>query len=482
MGKAGRLRRAKKEQGRRQRRASQPRRTAARSAPGHVPPDAELAAAAVGEAVHALCAGHQDVFDGCLALLADSREREWTLAVSRCLTDAMRASVTSAWRNGWQPAELVRHIGRELSGPHTLMLADMITDEMRQYAAAAVSSRWAAQVAALSTTEPGAGTAALNGEPWWGSGRDYLIAWQARAGGRTALGGLLGTIATALELLHQLQHLRVLERLLPLPGAVTTAATARPSRGAAAAAAADERVLGRIRALLAKAESSEFAEEAEALSARAQELMAKYSIDHALLATQAGEEDKPGGRRIPVDNPYESPKVQLLHEVARANRCRTVWSKDEGLVTVIGFEPDLDAVELLFTSLLVQANTAMMRAGAKRDAYGQSRTRAFRQSFLISYAYRIGERLSEAAGHAVKDAADEQAERARERPGDSGPGMDLVPLLAAREQSVDDAVEEMFGDSLTATRAARATDSEGWTSGRAAADMASLHNRDQVTE
>lgn len=485
MGKAGRLRRAKREKDRRRNRASQSGqsgRGAPQAAPRTAKSDAELAAAAVGEAVHALCAGYQDIFDSALALLADTEEPEWTQAVSRCLTDALRASVTSAWRHGWQPAELVRHIGRELSDPHTLMLADMIADEMRQYAAAAVDDRWANQVAALAATEPGDGTATLDGKPWWGSSRDYLTSWRARAGGRTVLGGLLGTIATAVELLHEMQHLGVLDKLLPLPGTATAASASRAPRAGASSAAADERILGRIRALLAKAESTEFAEEAEALSARAQELMAKYSIDHALLAAQAGDEETPGGRRIPVDNPYESPKVQLLTEVARANRCRTVWMKELGMVTVVGFQADLDAVELLFTSLLVQANTAMMGAGGKRDSYGRSRTRAFRQSFLIAYAFRIGERLAEAAGHAVKDAADEQAAHAREHPGDGTPGMDLVPLLAAREQAVDDAVDEMFGDSLTATRAARATDLEGWNSGRAAADMASLHNRDQVAD
>ena len=47
-------------------------------------------------------------------------------------------------------------------------------------------------------------------------------------------------------------------------------------------------MLSRIRALLAKAEATEYAEEAEALSARAQELMAKYSIDQALLAAESG--------------------------------------------------------------------------------------------------------------------------------------------------------------------------------------------------
>lgn len=87
----------------------------------------------------------------------------------------------------------------------------------------------------------------------------------------------------------------------------------------------------------------------------------------------------------------------------QANRCRSVWQKALGISTAIGFPSDLDAVELLFTSLLVQANTAMLREGTKRDAYGRSRTRAFRQSFLVAYALRIGERLSQATVHAEQE-------------------------------------------------------------------------------
>ena len=183
-----------------------------------------------------------------------------------------------------------------------------------------------------------------------------------------------------------------------------------------------------------------------------------------------------------MDNPYEAPKVTLLQTVAQANRCRTVWLKEPGLVTVIGFPADLDAVELLFTSLLVQANGAMLRAGGKKDAYGRSRTRAFRQSFLVSYAIRIGERLAEAASHAEREAVAEQEAARQEAPQAqaSTGGRDLVPFLAARHRAVDDAVDEMFGGSLKTNRAVRATDEEGWYSGRAAADLASLHNQTQV--
>jgi hypothetical protein len=465
MGKASKQRRLTRQKERQRQRATLGA-SSRRPGPRHIPSQKEMAVSLIAEAVGAVCRGNQDAYGACLWQLAIERTPAWTQAVSRSLVEFLRASVTTAWRFGWQPTELARHVGRELSGEHVRVIADMITDEMRGYAAATVDARWAAQVATLGATEAArSGTGA-----WWGNDAEYLDATWELADGI----GLRGVIATAIETAHLLQHLVALEPLLPLPG------TARPAAKPAAqehAEPADERLLSRIRALLAKAESTEFTEEAEALSARAQELMAKYSIDHALLAAETGNKEEPGGRRIAVDNPYEAPKASLLQTVAQANRCRVVWSKELGLVTVIGFPADLDAVELLFTSLLVQANSAMLRAGTKRDALGRSRTRAFRQSFLISYAIRIGERLSEAAGHAEQQVAAEQA--AASAGGDGG-GKDLVPFLAARHQAVDDAVDAMFGDTLTHSRAIRVTDAEGWQSGRAAADMASLHNRTPV--
>jgi hypothetical protein len=486
MAKAGGRRRPKKARDRRPRRAPDAG-PASRSDQGAAPSQQDLVAAAIGAAVQAVCDGSRDPHGTHLDPLAIERTPDWTQAVSRAIVSYLRVSVATAWKRGWQPAELVRHVGRELSPSHAAMVADMITAEMLGYPAATVDHRWAAQAAALETAAPGKGA-------WWGNDGDYLRAWYAL--GRDA--EFIVTVATAVETLHAFHHLPALERLLPLPGTARAApepaaagearaSTASANTASASTVPADERMLSRIRSLLAKAESTEFPEEAEALSARAQELMAKYSIDHALLAAETGQAETPGGRRIAVDNPYEAPKATLLQIVAQANRCRVVWSRDLGLVTVIGFPADLDAVELLFTSLLVQANTAMLRTGGKRDGSGRSRTRAFRQSFLLSYAVRIGERLSAAADHAEQEAVAEQraagGSAADGGTGDGGTarkGADLVPFLAARHRAVDDAVDEMFGSTLTRTRAVRATDADGWNSGRAAADLASLHNQAQV--
>jgi hypothetical protein len=398
----------------------------------------EIAAELIGGALYETCQGNHAGADELIRMLATEQAPGWAQTVSRQLAVALRAGVTGAWRHGWQPAELARYVARELGTASELVIAAAMTHEMRGYPAATVDDRWAAQMRLLDSTTQ------------WDSDDGFLDAVAGAA-----------DLTTVIDAVHLLQHLPELERLCPLPGQARAGGRVRSD--------ADERVLSKIRALLAKAESTEFSEEAEALSARAQELMAKYSIDHALLAATTGRKEEPGGRRLMIDNPYEEPKATLLETIAGANRCRAIWHRALGMSTVVGFPADLDAVELLFTSLLVQANTAMLREGAKRDAYGRSRTRAFRQSFLIAYTIRIGERLSEVTTHTEQTAAA------------ASPGHDLLPVLAARHQAVDDAMDTMFGDRLTRYGTGkRATDTEGWYSGLAAADLATLHNREQV--
>jgi hypothetical protein len=268
----------------------------------------------------------------------------------------------------------------------------------------------------------------------------------------------LGDFARA-ERLDRFSAATALVELLVLYGRLPRITPLTPPAAAASRAGAGPRskMLARIRALLAKAESTGFPEEAEALSAKAQHLMARHSIDEALIAASGGPGgapgEGPGARRIGVDRPYEGAKALLLDAVAAANRCQAVWAADFGFSTVVGFETDLEAVELLYTSLLVQADHALRR--------GASRSRDFRESFLIGYAGRIRERLAAATEQARTDAR-----------ADAPAPADLLPVLAAREADVRDTTRRMFP--ATTTSRLRGRDAEGWRHGEAAADHAHL--------
>jgi hypothetical protein len=227
-------------------------------------------------------------------------------------------------------------------------------------------------------------------------------------------------------------------------------------------ASGDDPVLARVRALLAKAESTEFAEEADAFMAKAQDLMTRHSLDRALLEQDPGVAPVVVARRIWLDDPYVQAKSLLVSVVAESSRCQAVASSDLGVVTVVGHPDDCEIVELLVTSLLVQA-TRHISALATRAPSGwssaSSRAPSFRRSFLVAFASRIGKRLEQTSRDATADVAAQL-------------GAALLPVLARREGAVDDAVGKLFPGAVRNSLAA--TNQAGWIAGRAAADLADL--------
>src|SRR5271169_5575633 len=78
-------------------------------------------------------------------------------------------------------------------------------------------------------------------------------------------------------------------------------------------------LLDRVRKLLAKAEAEGVTPpEAEALTAKAAELMARYGIDRARLAASRPDTDRPGSRGIDIDNPWAQVRAHLLAGLAGA--------------------------------------------------------------------------------------------------------------------------------------------------------------------
>lgn len=411
-------------------------------------------------AVRALAAGRARAFDDVTVALAQRCDGpEGARSVSSAVVESLRVATTGAWERGWQPADVHRMAVRSLGADEQAVVVDVMSDELACYAPVTVDPLWWSQLEAM------------EGRVWWPASQSWLEARRRRGTDWLTL------LATALSVLHLVQTLPGIERLSPLPGTATPT-TGRSSgtgpagagadasgAGAAASGHVDSRILERVRMLLAKAESTTFKAEAETFTAGAQALMARHSIDVALLSErEPGDGDgAPHGRRIGIETPYDGPKATLLTAVATANSCRMVWTRALGFGTVVGFESDLESVELLFTSLLVQANTQMLAEGSRTDHRGRSRTRAFRSSFLTAYAHRIGERLRD-----VRDAETEAAAPAARRL-----GQELVPLLAARTEKVEAAVGEWF-PTVRARSAGSVRDAEGWHIGRAAADRAKL--------
>ena len=368
--------------------------------------------------------------------------REQGVDTAGAVSTIVARVLSGLWERGWQPMDLAHVVRREWPQRiGRLALAVIAQDAHATGAASRAPREWAAQLCVLGATTSAPGPAV---HAWW------------RKEGLTTVDGW----RDALRLLGQLLQLPPLQVLVPPP-----AEWGRSRQEGAAVGAVEPKALAKIRALLAKAESTDYPEEAEALTAKAQDLMTRYAIDAAVLHAKRGSSvaEEVRGRRVHIDRPYPDAKVQLLDSVARANTARVVWFEPLGMASVVGLPTDLDLVELLFTSLLVQATRGMAEAGCSGgDRGGRTRSRGFRRAFLLSYAMRIGERLQRSSVQANKEASRTY-------------GSALVPLLRERSEAVEEVFAELFPD--TVVRQSRPVDRQGWYAGRVAADRADLGAR-----
>jgi hypothetical protein len=390
------------------------------------PPDAiDLAVYAIRHAEHQRDRGVP--MADCVRPLLAAPEATIDKAVELIVADAVRA----VFSGGWTPVDLVELGRRRTDAAGGSYLLDAVASVTAQYPDRLVDPHWRAQLDRF------------DAQLWWDRRRPHLSQWASRR-----CRARHEALTVVLDVLGMFDRLPMLDPVLPPPGTPIS-----PGR-AHEVDPAQEKALAKIRALLAKAESTDFDDEAEALSAKAQELMSRYALDRALIDHQHGVRQQATLRRIWLDNPYVTAKAMLVDAVANANRCRTVLAGEWGYATVVGDQVDLQLVELLATSLLLQASRAMLSTGSQLSRSGVSRTRSYRQSFLVAYADRIGERLR-------------STNEASQSASDAGK---LLPVLSARSRVVDDLLEQRFPNLVS--KQVSVSNSAGWGAGRAAADLA----------
>ncbi|MDV6012568.1 DUF2786 domain-containing protein [Haloechinothrix sp. LS1_15] len=361
-------------------------------------------------------------------------------AVATASGMALAEGAESAWQRGWQPLDVRELARRRCPAKATRLVVDAIAADAAQYPSVGLHPRWQEQLRQLGATV------------WWEREEPHLCQWAREQG--ISVEHALHSVIHALGTFAYLPSLPV---TVPPPGSDAAC-------GAQPAEHIDPRLLHRVRSLLAKAESTQFPEEAEALSAKAQAMMNRHALARALLDADRHAPQAAGSSRLWLDSPYVDAKAQLVAAIAEANRCKSVSYSGLGLMVLVGHELDLEITELLATSLLVQATQAMLAHGSQRGGSGRSSTRSFRRSFLLSYARRIGERLTEAAR-----TAHDPHEDAR-----------LLPVLAERDRAVEETFRQYFG--TLRRRRVSASNGEGWDAGRAAADRANLSVERQVVE
>lgn len=191
---------------------------------------------------------------------------------------------------------------------------------------------------------------------------------------------------------------------------------------------ADDKQLERVRALLAMAEDPAASpHERENFSAKAAELLAKYAITDAMLTANGSKDDRVEVTIITIVQPYELDKGVLLGVCAKFMGGQAIRSTG-GRYTVVGYRSDLDRIELIFTSLLVQQAFGLNTRSPRK---GESTT-SYRKAWLSGFTYAIGERLEAAQKYAQQQANDDNPTA----------GTDLV--LVTREARIAQEIAILF--------------------------------------
>lgn len=205
-----------------------------------------------------------------------------------------------------------------------------------------------------------------------------------------------------------------------------------------------EKYAEKIAGLLRKAESTT-PEEAETLVEKAQELMAKYAIEQAMVDAKRGVvREKVVEKRVVYGGSYSHAHYELGSVIAVVNDCRVLRSKTKNQHTlyVIGFESDVDRAIMLDTSLQIQMEVALRaarRSGAVRSEYWMTAMDKFKENrtFKFGFADGVAVRL-----HRAKQAGRDEYVRDT---GEAGVTDSMALVVRSRRDQVNDWVDKTYG-------------------------------------
>ena len=280
--------------------------------------------------------------------------------VETAIENRLASGLQSAWERGWLPREIIREVSRKGSALDAAVIKSAVASQYRTTPSADIGQSWQDHVESLDLPDV------------------RMVRWMT-ATRELERSSWLDVVEASLKAIGAVGRLGVLQPLLIAPGG--SAPKSGTTQRLTDREPSSNPMLEKIRSLLALAESTTFEAEAEAFTAKAQTLMAQHSLDEATVWGAAANRSDPSYVRFPIDDPYSGPKGFLLQVVADACGCSAVYHPDYAMSSVIGFDADLAATEVLFTSLLVQVQSAMQRY-AKAAPPG-TKSRSSRFSLLV---------------------------------------------------------------------------------------------------
>lgn len=159
------------------------------------------------------------------------------------------------------------------------------------------------------------------------------------------------------------------------------------------------RLAAKVAALLAKAEATDYEPERDALLAKASALQFKYTIDQAMIEEVVGRSQQRYEQVIRAEfcternTPLIKAKRELINVIAENHRCEAVLlMPGRRAVVVVGFESDVQFVTMMFNSLCLQMQNALVQA---EGSVSKEERSSFRVSFAHGYVLRLYHRFQE---------------------------------------------------------------------------------------
>lgn len=164
-------------------------------------------------------------------------------------------------------------------------------------------------------------------------------------------------------------------------------------------------ILSTLRLMLAKAEDPACTPaERDAFLDKAQAMMTAHAIESHMLG-MADPKQREGIVKVRLlattdkATLFIKAKRELLSGLAEVNQCRTVIGAGRAWLDVIGHASDVEMVQVMFASIMIQLQTALAAA----ERVGEVAGRTARVSYAHGYVRRVYGRLTAAKRAAASD-------------------------------------------------------------------------------
>lgn len=227
---------------------------------------------------------------------------------------------------------------------------------------------------------------------------------------------------------------------------------------------AAEKIADKISKLLRQAEGAGTQAEADTFSEKAEQLIIKYQIDRAILESK-GEavEEKMVKKNLIFKGIYGKAKITAFNVMIKSLKSVVLWRDgiscemhNADVLTIFGFESEVEMAFILATSLELQLNSSQAKWWKTVDSRGWTAMMKFkdRREFIYGFGQTVAQRLATRRTTEVKAA---------------GTGTDLV--LVDRHKKVELAAPAL-GKARGGRRAGGSYESSA--AGRAAGSAADL--------